>query len=147
MQYHTHLLFALLLALYTKDYFQADLFFIIIVLIGSLLPDLDETKSYLGRRIPFLPTISKLLFGHRGIYHSIPFAILLTLLINIFSFKAAIAILIGYLSHILLDSITKQGIQPLWPLKLRMKGPIKTGGLFEKIFTILILIAIIIVIL
>jgi inner membrane protein len=138
MNYHSHLLFALLLALYTKCYFGGGIFFIFFILVGALLPDLDETKSYLGRRVPLLPGLSKFLFGHRGIYHSLPFAILLALFINIFSFKTAVAIFIGYMSHLFLDATTKQGIQPFWPLKARIHGPITTGSIVEKAFTIIL---------
>ncbi|VEB43121.1 Inner membrane protein ydjM [Chromobacterium violaceum] len=40
-------------------------------LAGSLLPDIDHPKSWLGRRIPFLSRPISYLFGHRGITHSL----------------------------------------------------------------------------
>ncbi|MBC8444083.1 metal-dependent hydrolase, partial [Candidatus Woesearchaeota archaeon] len=52
--------------------------------------------------------------------------------------------LIGYSSHLILDSFTKQGIKPFYPLSnIKFKGNTTTNSIIEKllfwIITILIL--------
>lgn len=98
-----------------------------LVVIGSLLPDIDHSGSALGKTVPF---VSKL-FKHRGITHS-----LLMLIICWFLLSPYIAI--GVASHILLDMLTKQGVKLLWPLPISIKffpiaNLIRTGGVFEKL--------------
>ena len=98
-----------------------------LVVIGSLLPDIDHADSALGKSVPF---VSKL-FKHRGITHS-----LLMLIICWFLLSPYIAI--GVASHILLDMLTKQGVKLLWPLPISIKffpiaNLIRTGGVFEKL--------------
>lgn len=98
-----------------------------LVVIGSLLPDIDHAGSALGKSVPF---VSKL-FKHRGITHS-----LLMLIICWFLMSPYIAV--GVASHILLDMLTKQGVKLLWPLPISIKffliaNLIRTGGVFEKL--------------
>ena len=50
---------------------------------------------------------------------------------------------IGFISHLLSDSLTKTGIMPFWPIqKPRFRGPVSTGGLTEYAFVIGISVAI-----
>ena len=39
--------------------------------LGSLLPDIDEPQSLLGRKLGFIAWPIKLVFGHRGFTHSL----------------------------------------------------------------------------
>ena len=39
---------------------------------------------------------------------------------------------IGYSIHLILDSFTRDGIQPFWPLKTRSSGFIASGGRIEE---------------
>ena len=43
----------------------------------------------------------------------------------------AVAVAVGWLSHLTLDALTPHGVAPLWPLPWRLHGPISTGGLGE----------------
>ena len=43
----------------------------------------------------------------------------------------------SYASHLVMDAITKKGIVPFHPLKLKIKGNIRSGGFFEKIIFLL----------
>jgi len=85
-------------------------------LVGSLLPDIDEPNSYMGRQFIFISEPLKLLgIKHRTWSHSIFFIIpfiVLGLIINpIFYF-------IGYgiFMHILEDMITNSGVPLFYPL-------------------------------
>lgn len=88
------------------------------VLVGSLLPDIDHTKSFLGRRLLLFSKPINKLFGHRTLTHS-----LLTLGVLFYaSFLAwdftpySVGLFTGCLSHILLDSTTSKGIAALYPI-------------------------------
>tara|TARA_B100000315_G_C14583235_1_gene591607 strand:- start:3155 stop:3601 length:447 start_codon:yes stop_codon:yes gene_type:complete len=134
MNFKTHILFAFLIVLYTKDYFHGGIGFVILVVIGSLLPDLDETKSYLGQRVFLIPWLSKLLFGHRGVYHSILFGLGIGYLVNlVVGYVSGVALFIGYVSHLIMDGLTKEGVALFWPLKWKMKGFVKTGSFLENV--------------
>ena len=111
-------------------------------LFGSLLPDLDHPKSWLGRRIPFISIPLSALVGHRGVTHSL-FAIVATLVgayAGIAKWGGASAPLllgvsIGYASHLLGDWASNSGIPLMWPKKRRYKSPIPffTGSWEEKV--------------
>lgn len=72
MRYYTHILtsFAGVTALAPHLHLHISVPLVSGVLIGSVLPDIDESRSYIGKRIPFLSRPVNLLFGHRGLTHS-----------------------------------------------------------------------------
>ena len=92
-----------------------------VILIGALLPDIDTTKSLLGRMVKPVATIINRKYGHRTITHSLIALVSLTALIS--AFQAAyfpdipIAQVFGlaYASHMLLDMVTVQGIPLFYP--------------------------------
>ena len=118
MLFITHLLFAFLLSLFAKDFFNLNYLnyaiFLIIILFFAIFPDIDTPRSKLGRRIRPLSNIIKFLFGHRRLFHSLFFmGLLFVFLFMLFGFinKTMIyALILGYLSHLFLDSLTKEGI-------------------------------------
>ena len=94
---------------------------IVTTLVASILPDIDHTKSLIGKL--FLP-LSRFLnrrFGHRTITHSITFLGLLTLFVlflerNFFPQNPITTIFfISYTSHLLLDMATIQGVPLFYP--------------------------------
>lgn len=95
--------------------------------VGGLLPDLDHPKSALGRRLRLISLPLSAVVGHRGITHSLlAVSALLGLLIYATSapflgrWDGLISpLIIGYLSHILGDSMTPSGVPLLWPHKRR----------------------------
>ena len=101
----------------------------------SVLPDIDTVKSKAGKALEPFSTVISFVFRHRGFLHSFVFAAIVYFGIRyIFSPAIATAAVIGYSSHLLLDSLTKEGVMPLWPLsEMKLKGFIKTGGLAEKL--------------
>lgn len=90
----------------------------------ALLPDIDHTKSLIGK--PFWP-IARYLdrkFGHRTITHSLLcyFILYLTIgmLCQIWAFEKVVLpkiFLWAYGSHLLLDMVTIQGVPLLYPFK------------------------------
>jgi len=140
MMYYTHLLFGLLVSLITIRLINIEekLLFVSLVMLFSLLPDIDETRSRIGRKSKIISKIINLLFGHRKFIHTIWIPILLFILFNLVNFEVALAILIGYLSHLFMDAITKKGIMPLYPLlRKRINGPFRTNSLTEKFIAML----------
>jgi len=144
MMYYTHLAFGLLLSLLSIEIFDVKnkIFFILIILFFSLFPDIDESRSKIGRKSKIISKIINFLFGHRGIFHTIYIPLLLFIFLYNFNNLMAIAVLIGYFSHLFMDAITKQGIKPLYPIiNNRISGFFKTNSLNEKIIFLLIIIA------
>lgn len=122
------------------DFMISFLILIMTLHIGSLLPDIDHPKSYIGKRLPSISSFFKHNnIMHRELTHSL-YAILsillfflcINLLLKVFFlslynsiyhyiFAGQFGILIGYLSHILLDMISPHGVCLLYPLKKKYR--------------------------
>ena len=142
MMFQTHLVFNLFIGLFLMNYFSQKYLFLGLLLFGSLLPDIDNPYSKLGRKIKPVSGLIKFIFGHRGFFHSLIFPILIYVILRyIFDLKLiGIAILIGYVLHLVIDGLTKEGVNYFYPFaKFRMSGFIKTGGMLEwLIFCVLV---------
>ncbi len=140
--FKTHFLFSLFLALLIFNYFSLNpyLFILILVVAGSL-PDIDHAKSFIGRRLFIISWLVNLFFGHRKFIHSIFFATVLSLVIRIFFGNYWIPFYLGYLGHLFLDSLTKQGLYVFYPSNFKIHGWIKTNGLMEKVFLLILSLA------
>ena len=117
-------------------------------LVGSLLPDIDHTRSKISNKNIITNTISHLVsifFKHRGFLHTPVFLAILFVVIyvgvgmipvRISAFHLAAAILLGALSHLILDSLTPGGIMWLWPFTKKKINfaSIKTSSISERIF-------------
>lgn len=122
-------------------------------LIGGLVPDIDQPTADLWRRIPggsiIGRIISPLLGSHRMISHSFAGIVIFGFLsMKFFDAISSVvlvdmilvwfAFMIGFISHILIDLITKEGEPLLFPLPFKVGIPpfqflrIKTGGFIEK---------------
>ncbi|QQG39126.1 MAG: metal-dependent hydrolase [Candidatus Woesearchaeota archaeon] len=146
MLWMTHLVFAFLVGLLSLKFVNPSslVIYFLFVLLGALIPDLDEPQSKLGRKFPISSNVIKLLFGHRGIVHSVFVAVLVSWLIWILIGKIyGIGLFLGYLSHLIGDSLTVQGVNFLWPFKLHIRGFIKTGGLIEYVLLVFFVLVII----
>ncbi len=145
MRMRTHLLFSLFILVLLYRFhlfpsFSVSLFYLLLfsstLLFFTLVPDIDTSESYLGRRVFPISWILSLLFGHRRFFHSLLFALLLFSLPWLFGFELfAIAAGLGISSHLLMDALTREGVYPLYPLSFRVHGPISTGGLVELLFS------------
>lgn len=92
------------------------------VALGSLLPDIDEPRSWIGRRTRGISDLIHMYFGHRGITHSLlgvilaMIPILLLVLLTSFSLTNGSYLILGYFLHLIEDSFSKKGIKWLLPL-------------------------------
>lgn len=108
------------------------------VVVGSLLPDIDENKSYIGRRSGGIARIVKMIFGHRGFTHSILATLLISIPALLTQMPIFIGLALGYLFHILGDYFSVTGVPLFYPSKKKYKIPLYvTGGLREKIIFLL----------
>jgi len=112
-----HLALALLPAIPIAAYLnpQEQVVFLGAVGFGSLLPDIDEPNSYIGRRFDFLSIPLKILgIKHRTFTHYLIFPLTI-FLISIFLsgiYKTAgLGIAFGMLMHDIGDMLTKGGIK------------------------------------
>ena len=147
MRGHTHILFAVALGTVYFNHFNSGdwimkLGFAFALILGALLPDIDEKDSTISHKHPFWNKLANSLSRHRGIFHTIwiPVAIFLIAYFVVSKYFAIPALLlmgffIGYGSHLIADSMTVQGTAPLHPLhRGQVRGLIKTGGILETIF-------------
>lgn len=122
-------------------------------MIGGLAPDIDQPTGELWGRLRGGTMISRIftpfLGGHRFISHSIVgiflFGFLAKWLLDFTSSFLLVdgtivwwAFMIGYVSHLLMDSFTRDGVPWLFPIPLNLGIPpfkalrMKTGGFLEK---------------
>ena len=137
----THLAFALLSGLFAIDHIDIHnkIAFFVFVLVGALIIDIDHPKSKLGRKIGFVSGFFRFLFGHRGLFHSIFFTLMISYLVYSYNHEYGIALFIGCLSHLFADGLTKQGINFLHPVsKLHLSGFVETGGFLETVLFLVI---------
>jgi inner membrane protein len=107
-----------------------------LVVAGSLLPDIDHPKSWVGRRTRPISTAIAATFSHRGITHSAIAVIgLTTLLLHAGYRRAAVsALVVGYLSHLAADMLTPQGLRLAWPLRRTWGIPLcRTDSAMEPV--------------
>ncbi len=123
--------------------------------IGGLMPDIDQSTAHLYRRLPAGTVIGKLLSpffgGHRAISHSILGVFLFGFLVKFILTRLhdvllvdmdAVwwAFMIGFVSHLVMDTISRDGVPYLFPVPWRFGFPplralrLKTGGIVEKSF-------------
>lgn len=141
MLFYTHLLFTGFLASSLSDFIPAGqaVTFIITALFAALLPDIDNRKSLVGKFFPFIGITAT----HRGFFHTPLAAFLFWLAVGSFAGQViGSAFLTGYLSHIALDSLSKEGTALLFPLsKKRLRGPLKVGSAAETALAVIIAVA------
>lgn len=122
-------------------------------IVGSLMPDLDQATNRLWDLLPWGDNLARIFrsvfLGHRTLSHSILglliFDFLLWKLLPVFLNPSYInpwlvqdAIMIGVISHLAADAITKDGIPLFFPIPVKIGIPpltklrIKTGGWIEK---------------
>jgi inner membrane protein len=97
----------------------------IICALGSLSPDIDNSKSWLGRIFPFISKPIENKFSHRTLTHSLlaivfiwSIAVIIKILFDTGNFNP-LAFAIGYTSHILIDCASVQGVKVLYPFSMK----------------------------
>lgn len=99
--------------------------------IGSIIPDIDHPNSYIGKRFKIVSWSVSKMCGHRGFIHSPLFWLIYTIFTMFIStyfkgfsqivyYQFAMGSSLGFLSHLLLDSLTVSGIPLLYPFSKRM---------------------------
>ena len=141
-------------SLFTINIF-ANPFYIIITILSCLIPDIDHTKSLIGKLFYPIAKWLSINYGHRTITHSLIFITGITI-ISVFiekifgnNLEISLIIFFGILSHLILDMITLQGIPLFYPFKknpcvlpanpdLRIRsGDLKSEGIAFFIFAVL----------
>ena len=144
MMFRTHLAFGFLVALTFVYLFSPPLpwLFIAIVTFASGLPDIDHPKSTYGRKFPIISKSISFIFKHRGFFHSIFPPLFLFFAFSFFNLTyVGLAILIGYIAHLVGDALTKGGINFLSPLTtFELRGPMKTGAIMETLLFYIIIV-------
>jgi len=125
----THLSITLFFVLVLLSKVEHKFWFVTIALIATFIPDVDSRYSTLGRKK--INRVLQFFTKHRGIIHSFTFLILITFGLLCFVPVLALGFFLGYSSHLLADSFTKEGIIPFYPWKKKSCGIVKTGGKLE----------------
>lgn len=145
MLFPTHILLGIVFFLLFKGFLAGnEIILLLLVLLGSLLPDLDSPHSKVSQWSGIVGKIVSFFFRHRGILHSIVLHLLLFVIISyVFNVFYARALFIGYLAHVLGDGITPAGVKLFYPFsKFKLKGPVKVGGIFEWVLLVLLIIVV-----
>lgn len=123
--------------------------------IGSLLPDIDHTKSIIGKAVYPLAKWLSVKYGHRTITHSLLFLFFVTLttyllehfnLLKTDGHSISFILFFAVFSHLLLDMVTIQGIPLFYPfyrnpcvLPANVELRIQTGNLKQEGIVLFIL--------
>lgn len=151
MLFRTHLAFSLLLSLVLIRILEIEkpILFTIVLLIFAILPDLDQHNSKISKKIGIFNLLFRLFSKHRGLLHSVwPPIVISSLLFCLKQELISYAVLFGYFSHLITDSLTLKGTSPFYPLsKKKVRGFIRVGSIIENIifFILLALIAYILI--
>lgn len=90
--------------------------------LGAVFPDIDEPHSWIGARTKGVSHVINLVFGHRGITHSLVGLILSLLTVLLMATLANFNVItgmyfaLGYALHLVEDSFSKSGVKWLLPL-------------------------------
>ncbi|MBR9703375.1 metal-dependent hydrolase [Candidatus Woesearchaeota archaeon] len=139
----THFVFGLFVGTGAHVLWGGDPFLTLVsAALGALLPDIDHPASFIGRRVKPVAWLAR----HRGFFHSLFGAAILTGLYEVILRTSGYVntplpayFFAGFLSHLILDASTKEGIQPFYPAKKKIKGQKRTGSLLEWIFLLAML--------
>lgn len=140
----THTLFAVFIGFAAIKYnlVQPVHGFLVLIVISSLLPDLDHSNSYIGKKLPVLSFAIEKVFGKRGFLHSILGCLLVLALLYFalghFYKTLFFAVALGFISHLVGDSFTKAGVKWLPFKSAKISGFIKTGGVLEWVIFIIL---------
>jgi membrane-bound metal-dependent hydrolase YbcI (DUF457 family) len=129
MLFRTHLVIPIFFILLFFQPEQITIIFFAVAVFASLIPDIDSPFSKIGKHFKIFNFFVK----HRGVIHSFSFLFLIGILLFFFAREILFPFVFGYSFHLILDGITIQGIRPLYPMKFRINGIVKTGKLAENI--------------
>lgn len=98
-------------------------YFLIALFIGSIFPDIDESGSYIGRRMVFVSLFLSIFIKHRGITHTILILLVYALIgITLHAYYmlgwipwVTAGFILGNAIHIIGDMTTRSGVAILYP--------------------------------
>jgi len=111
----THLAFS---ALFAGDV-KVSLLQTGLTIFGSILPDLDHPQSFIGKILHPLSHPLNLRFGHRKAIHGLPLWLTILLIGKFFAWEPVHWIVIGAISHSLIDCYNISGVALLAPFSDR----------------------------
>ncbi|MDD4877739.1 MAG: metal-dependent hydrolase [Candidatus Nanoarchaeia archaeon] len=145
MMFKTHLAIGALAGITLFHYYipEHPFLFAFIFLFASILPDIDTTKSVIGKRLWPVSSFLSIFTRHRGFFHTIWIPLAAFGIGFYFNIGLFAAFTMGYLVHLLSDAMTSEGISLFSPvLKRRTKGFIKTGSALEYVFLVFVCVGI-----
>ena len=138
MMLKTHLALSLLVAIMFFNHVSNKLVFFVVILVATIIPDIDTGFSTAGKNIFLRPL--QFFVKHRGIFHSFTFLIVISFIIAYFWPVLALPFFLGYGFHLLLDSFTKEGIMTFWPWRKTSSWHVTTGSRVETSLFIILLV-------
>ncbi len=138
LRYKTHIVSSLTLGAGLSIIFSYPfhIAYVIGISFGSLLPDIDEPKSFIGRRSFGIANYVKNRYGHRGVTHSLFAWMLVSLIFLIYPSPLTVGIALGYFFHLMGDFFSVRSIPVFAPFNTDDAKPpftYKTGSLTEDI--------------
>ena len=141
--WYSHLSLSLLFGLFFVELFPVSYLwiFLLLVTVFGLVPDIDSSRSKIGRKLPGVSHIINWIFGHRKMFHSLLVPIVVLVLGYVFRFEfVGWAFFVGFVGHLIGDAMTKEGINFLYPFSnFKISGFFRTGGFSEKVLFVVIL--------
>lgn len=137
MLFKTHIVFSLAFYLLLSYYIAMPWYVLIFVLLAAAFVDIDIKNSKAGNHwyLRSLQWFTK----HRGMLHSLFFALLISLIVAGIDNWAGFGFFVGYMSHLFLDCFTKSGVRLFWPFSWKVRGFVKSGGIVEQVVFVLLL--------
>lgn len=110
MLLRTHLVFSIAFSFLLFELLEIEngILFFCFLIFATAFVDIDTKNSKMGKKIYFRPI--QFLTKHRGMIHSLFFAVLISVIIAYFHSWAGVGFFAGYFSHLFLDFLTKEGV-------------------------------------
>lgn len=147
MLFKSHILLGIIFFLLIHNLIKGgnEIALFIMILLGSIFPDIDEGRSKMNQWSGFLGRIVTFFCQHRGIFHSLLLAVIISGLMAFYwNSYYALGLFVGYISHLAGDAVTLAGVKPLYPFsEYKIKGHLRVGGVWEKVVYLLLIILII----
>jgi inner membrane protein len=119
---------------------------VLVAAAASVLPDADYPKSWLGYQLGSMSEDLNRLFGQRSFLHSLLALVLVAVALSLPLWwlvgrpAPALAVFVGYGSHLFADMMTLGGVQLFWPSRAIAVFPgrdeyrVVSGGNSERVF-------------
>ncbi len=116
------------------------------IVVGSALPDIDHSRSYIAKKLNFVGWIVSRMFSHRGFTHSILFIFLLNIIREVFKGIISseysslfnytmLGITVSAATHIFMDLFVGNGVKLFFPIDKKISiSKMKAGSAFENVF-------------